>query len=53
MYDKKGNLTPMGKKVMDHGKENADRKKAVKVYKDIRKGKYPGVKFAKESVELG
>jgi hypothetical protein len=40
------------KKVMDHDKENADRKKAVKVYKDIRKGKYPGVKFAKESVEL-
>ena len=52
MYDKKGNLTPMGKNVMDHGKKNADRKKAVKVYKDIRKGKYPGVKFAKESVEL-
>jgi len=23
MYDKKGNLTPMGKKVMDHGKKNA------------------------------
>ena len=33
-------------------KEKADRKKAVKAYKDIRKGKYPGVKFAKESVEL-
>ena len=30
MYDKKGNLTPLGKKVMDHGKKAADAKVADK-----------------------
>ena len=29
--------------------KSSDRKKAVKTYKDIRKGKYPGVKMAKEA----
>jgi hypothetical protein len=30
MYDKKGNLTPLGKKVMDHGKESVDLTKEAK-----------------------
>ena len=32
--------------------KEADRKKAVKAFKDIRGGKYKGVKFANEEVEL-
>jgi hypothetical protein len=31
MYDKKGNLTPMGKKVMDHGKANQKSKRNEEV----------------------
>ena len=31
MYDKKGNLTPIGKKVMDHGKKTAGKKEEVEV----------------------
>jgi hypothetical protein len=29
MYDKKGNLTPLGKKVMDHGKKNEELDEAI------------------------
>ena len=31
MYDKKGNLTPLGKKVMDHGKKSSGIKEEVKL----------------------
>jgi hypothetical protein len=40
------------KNVTNKKSAEKDRKKAVKTFKDIRKGKYPGVKIAKESVEL-
>jgi hypothetical protein len=46
MYDKKGNLTPLGKKVMDHGKKNeeldemtsAQKNKFDKLYKKMHGG---------------
>ena len=46
MYDKKGNLTPLGKKVMDHGKKNeeldemtsAQKNKFDKLYKQMDGG---------------
>ncbi|MDC0308734.1 hypothetical protein OAL25_00570 [bacterium] len=38
MYDKKGNLTPLGKKVMDHGKKSSGIKEEVKQVDEISKG---------------
>tara|TARA_B110000259_G_scaffold36614_1_gene41328 strand:+ start:25789 stop:27153 length:1365 start_codon:yes stop_codon:yes gene_type:complete len=35
MYDKKGNLTPLGKRVMDHGKKTNE---GVKTFAEISKG---------------
>lgn len=37
MYDKKGNLTPMGKKVMAHGKANSKLDEAVELELDEKK----------------
>jgi hypothetical protein len=38
MYDKKGNLTPLGKKVMDHGKKVDMKEAAPKISKGKAKG---------------
>ena len=42
--------TKTTRKQSDASKEK-DRKKAVKTFQDIRKGKYPGVKFAEETLD--
>jgi len=57
MYDKKGNLTPIGKKVMDHGKPKSNLDKNLKKLKNMRKsdkswGKSSEFDFVDESVEL-
>ena len=51
MYDKKGNLTPIGKKVMDHGKKAADAKVADKARRKEYNA-YQKSKRNEEAVEL-
>ena len=38
MYDKKGNLTPLGKKVMDHGKKEELSPKQKKIDSNKNEG---------------
>ncbi len=55
MYDKKGNLTPMGKKVMDHGKANRNLTPQNRAADNARRKEYNAYQKSKrnEEVELG
>jgi hypothetical protein len=44
-------LKTVHKNVTNKKSAEKDRKKAVKTFKNIRKGKYPGVKFAEETLD--
>ena len=52
MYDKKGNLTPMGKKVMDHGKANSKLTPQNKASDNARRKEYNAYQKSKRNEEV-
>ena len=52
MYDKKGNLTPMGKKVMDHGKANSKLTPKNRDADNARRKEYNAYQKSKRNEEV-
>jgi hypothetical protein len=52
MYDKKGNLTPMGKKVMDHGKANRNLTPQNRAADNARRKEYNAYQKSKRNEEV-
>lgn len=52
MYDKKGNLTPMGKKVMDHGKANSKLTPKNRDADNARRKEYNAYQKSKRNEEI-
>jgi hypothetical protein len=52
MYDKKGNLTPMGKKVMDHGKANSKLTPKNRDADNTRRKEYNAYQKSKRNEEV-
>ena len=52
MYDKKGNLTPMGKKVMDHGKANSKLTSKNRDADNARRKEYNAYQKSKRNEEV-